>query len=84
MTEYHLKCMLHHLKSNLNHLKFPLSGWLEPLLDRIARNHTTVVSPVIDIIADDTLEYNAKESAEVNVGGFDWSLQFSWHAIPDR
>ncbi|XP_003747502.2 putative polypeptide N-acetylgalactosaminyltransferase 9 [Galendromus occidentalis] len=59
-------------------------GWLEPLLDRIAVNSTNVVSPVIDIIADDTLEYNAKESADVNVGGFDWSLQFSWHSIPER
>ncbi|XP_022663820.1 putative polypeptide N-acetylgalactosaminyltransferase 9 isoform X2 [Varroa jacobsoni] len=59
-------------------------GWLEPLLDRIARDPTTVVCPVIDVINDETLEYNVKESAEVNVGGFDWSLQFSWHSIPDR
>ncbi|OQR79886.1 putative polypeptide N-acetylgalactosaminyltransferase 9-like [Tropilaelaps mercedesae] len=59
-------------------------GWLEPLLDRIARDPTTVVCPVIDVINDETLEYNVKESAEVNVGGFDWSLQFSWHMIPER
>ena len=33
-------------------------GWLEPLLDRIARNSTTVVCPVIDVIDDSTLEYH--------------------------
>lgn len=32
-------------------------GWLEPLLDRIARDKTNVVWPVIDIISDKTLMY---------------------------
>nr|XP_036668914.1 putative polypeptide N-acetylgalactosaminyltransferase 9 isoform X1 [Drosophila suzukii]XP_036668915.1 putative polypeptide N-acetylgalactosaminyltransferase 9 isoform X1 [Drosophila suzukii] len=59
-------------------------GWLEPLLDRIARNATTVVCPVIDVISDDTLEYHYRDSGGVNVGGFDWNLQFSWHPVPDR
>ncbi|KAH8234309.1 hypothetical protein KR038_007247 [Drosophila bunnanda] len=59
-------------------------GWLEPLLDRIARNSTTVVCPVIDVINDDTLEYHFRDSTGVNVGGFDWNLQFSWHPVPDR
>ncbi|XP_068147212.1 putative polypeptide N-acetylgalactosaminyltransferase 9 isoform X1 [Drosophila tropicalis] len=59
-------------------------GWLEPLLDRIARNSTTVVCPVIDVINDDTLEYHYRDSTGVNVGGFDWNLQFSWHAVPER
>ena len=57
-------------------------GWLEPLLDRIARNSTTVVCPVIDVIADDTLEY--KNSGYQAVGGFDWNLQFNWHALPEH
>ncbi|KAH8372711.1 hypothetical protein KR009_003242 [Drosophila setifemur] len=78
-----------------NHAKSPVltyldshcectEGWLEPLLDRIARNSTTVVCPVIDVISDDTLEYHYRDSSGVNVGGFDWNLQFSWHAVPER
>lgn len=52
-------------------------GWLEPLLDRIARDSTTVVCPVIDVIDDTTLEYHWRDSGGVNVGGFDWNLQVS-------
>ncbi|XP_032597060.1 putative polypeptide N-acetylgalactosaminyltransferase 9 isoform X1 [Drosophila grimshawi] len=59
-------------------------GWLEPLLDRIARNSTTVVCPVIDVIDDATLEFHYRDSSGVNVGGFDWNLQFSWHSVPER
>lgn len=62
----------------------PDTGWLEPLLDRIARNSTTVVCPVIDVIDDTTLEYHWRDSGGVNVGGFDWNLQFNWHAVPER
>lgn len=58
-------------------------GWLEPLLDRIARDSTTVVCPVIDVIDDTTLEYHFRDSTGVNVGGFDWNLQFNWHAVPE-
>lgn len=59
-------------------------GWLEPLLDRIARDSTTVVCPVIDVIDDTTLEFHYRDSGFVNVGGFDWNLQFNWHAVPER
>lgn len=59
-------------------------GWLEPMLDRIARNSTTVVCPVIDVIDDNTLEYMHRDAMGTNVGGFDWNLQFNWHGIPDR
>ncbi|XP_046389474.1 putative polypeptide N-acetylgalactosaminyltransferase 9 isoform X2 [Ischnura elegans] len=60
------------------------TGWLEPLLDRIAKNSTTVVCPVIDVLDDTTLEYHWRGSGAVNVGGFDWNLQFNWHAVPER
>ena len=56
-----------------------ISGWLEPLLDRIAKDPRTVVCPVIDVIDDATLEYHYRDSTGVNVGGFDWNLQVtSW------
>lgn len=54
-------------------------GWLEPLLDRIARDSTTVVCPVIDVIDDTSLEYHWRDSGGVNVGGFDWNLQVLDH-----
>ncbi|XP_014664145.1 PREDICTED: polypeptide N-acetylgalactosaminyltransferase 5-like [Priapulus caudatus] len=59
-------------------------GWLVPLLDQIARNVTTVVCPVIDVINDSTLEYHYGKAASISVGGFDWNMQFNWHAIPER
>jgi hypothetical protein len=70
--------------SYLNILSSIFPGWLEPLLDRIARNSTTVVCPVIDVIDDSTLEYHFRDSGGVNVGGFDWNLQFNWHAVPEK
>lgn len=59
-------------------------GWLEPLLDRIARDPTTVVCPVIDSIDDNTLQYFYSTAKGVNVGGFSWDLLFNWHAVPKR
>ena len=26
----------------------------------------------------------SRDSSGVNVGGFDWNLQFNWHAVPER
>ena len=57
-------------------------GWLEPLLDRIARNKTNVVCPVIAVIDNATLEYHSGGSWYV--GGFEWDLQFSWHPLPEH
>ncbi|KAM3724370.1 Polypeptide N-acetylgalactosaminyltransferase [Dirofilaria immitis] len=61
-----------------------LEGWIEPLLDRIKKNPKTVVCPVIDVIDDNTFEYHYSKAYFTNVGGFDWSLQFNWHAIPEK
>uniref|UniRef100_A0A7E4ZZ18 Polypeptide N-acetylgalactosaminyltransferase n=1 Tax=Panagrellus redivivus TaxID=6233 RepID=A0A7E4ZZ18_PANRE len=61
-----------------------MDGWVEPLLDRINRDKKTVVCPVIDVIDDNTFEYHYSKAFFTNVGGFDWSLQFNWHPIPER
>ncbi|KAE9540873.1 hypothetical protein AGLY_004118 [Aphis glycines] len=57
--------------------------WLEPLLDRITRNSTTVVCPVIDSIDDKTFRYRF-HNEPISVGGFSWKLVFNWHVVPDR
>lgn len=60
-------------------------GWLQPLLARIAQDSRAVVCPVIDVIDDKTFEYHYRDSAlAINVGGFDWNLQFNWHPVPER
>jgi len=30
------------------------------------------------------LEFHYGDSKATSVGGFDWNLQFTWHAIPER
>ncbi|CAG7722498.1 unnamed protein product, partial [Allacma fusca] len=63
-------------------------GWLQPLLDRIGRNYTTVVCPVIDVIDDTTFEYKydtgPPESITHSVGIFDWDLTFKWATLSER
>lgn len=57
-------------------------GWLEPLLDRIHNDRTTVVCPIIDVISDDTFEYLL--GSEQTWGGFNWKLNFRWYPVPER
>lgn len=60
-------------------------GWLEPLLERIALNQTTVVCPVIDVIDDRSFEFRAmKTQSPSSVGGFTWKLRFVWYNTPQR
>jgi polypeptide N-acetylgalactosaminyltransferase len=56
------------------------TGWLEPLIDRIARNPTTVVCPKIDQIDGTTFEH---QTFYTQIGGFDWKLIFRWIDIPN-
>ncbi|XP_065368725.1 putative polypeptide N-acetylgalactosaminyltransferase 9 [Calliphora vicina] len=54
-------------------------GWLEPLLDRIALNSTTVVTPFIDTIDKETFEYLVPRLKSTKfLGGFTWYLEYSW------
>uniref|UniRef100_A0A914YR60 Polypeptide N-acetylgalactosaminyltransferase n=1 Tax=Panagrolaimus superbus TaxID=310955 RepID=A0A914YR60_9BILA len=54
---------------------------LEPLLDRITENPTSVVCPVIDGISADNLEYLGGSAG--GVGGFWWSLHYKMEVIPE-
>ncbi|CAF2836945.1 unnamed protein product [Rotaria sp. Silwood2] len=57
-------------------------GWLEPLLDPIARNPKASVVPLIEIIDDGTFEFKVTAIESIQVGGFDWNLIFNWHMTP--
>ncbi|XP_053214639.1 polypeptide N-acetylgalactosaminyltransferase 13-like [Panonychus citri] len=55
------------------------TGWLEPLLDRIASDPKRVVCPVIDIIHEETFAF--ARSFELHWGGINWNLHFRWYPI---
>ena len=58
-------------------------GWLEPILDRIAEDKRHVVTPVIESIIDDTLQFKFSKHKDIQVGRFDWSLTFNWMPVSD-
>ena len=57
-------------------------GWMEPLLERIQLDRTTVVLPVIDPIEGQTFWYSDEAAGSSLRGGFTWTLQFRWMDIP--
>jgi polypeptide N-acetylgalactosaminyltransferase len=60
------------------------TGWLEPLLDRIRQDRTTVVTPVIDVIDKDNFSFQHNFGLPMK-GTFTWSLTFSWGSVtPDE
>eukprot|EP00730_Choanoeca_flexa_P018539 TRINITY_DN9018_c0_g1_i3.p1 TRINITY_DN9018_c0_g1~~TRINITY_DN9018_c0_g1_i3.p1 ORF type:complete len:626 (+),score=92.25 TRINITY_DN9018_c0_g1_i3:57-1934(+) len=61
-----------HCEANVN--------WLEPILDIIAKDRTHVVTPVIDSIDHDTMEYLNNKQDIPAVGTFDWTMDFNWKA----
>ena len=54
--------------------KLLFSGWVEPLLDRIGRDSTTVVCPVIEVVSDENFQFTQTDASAVYVGGFEWGL----------
>ncbi|XP_046574263.1 polypeptide N-acetylgalactosaminyltransferase 1-like [Haliotis rubra] len=56
-------------------------GWLEPLLEGISLDSTTVTFPVITPI--DAHDFSSRTSLPTHRGGFRWEgLRFMWDAIP--
>lgn len=62
---------------------FVNSGWLEPLLDRIALDEKTVAVPVADRIKSDTMEFVPGNGSEMFCG-FEWDMTFNWFKLPER
>lgn len=60
------------------------TGWLEPLLDRLAFNKNITAISVVDSISMETLAYKAHiDPSLVSVTGFQWDLMFKWIKIQD-
>jgi polypeptide N-acetylgalactosaminyltransferase len=58
------------------------TGWLQPLLSRIKTNHTHVVSPIIDIINKESMQYTS--ASPLVKGGFGNNLHFRWDQMSQR
>lgn len=56
-------------------------GWLEPLLQTVQRNRTTIACPMIDLINAETLIYTASPMVK---GGLNWALNFKWDSVPSE
>ncbi|XP_052903161.1 putative polypeptide N-acetylgalactosaminyltransferase 9 [Anopheles moucheti] len=52
-------------------------GWLEALLDVVARNSTTIAIPTIDWVDEKSMALVANKSI-LYVGAYDWDLNFGW------
>ncbi|XP_024065357.2 polypeptide N-acetylgalactosaminyltransferase 15 [Terrapene carolina triunguis] len=58
------------------------TGWLEPLLGRLATERNRIVSPILDVIDWKTFQYY--HSVDLQRGGFDWKLDFHWEPLPEH
>lgn len=58
------------------------NGWLEPLLDPIAKDSSVVTCPVIDIINDQTFAYS--RSFDAHWGAINWGLSFRWFSLGQK
>ncbi|XP_058464327.1 putative polypeptide N-acetylgalactosaminyltransferase 9 [Malaya genurostris] len=60
-----------------------IEGWLEALLDPVARNWTTIAIPTIDWIDEHDMHLRS-ESAPQFYGAYDWDLNFGWWGRASR
>ncbi|XP_019647013.1 PREDICTED: polypeptide N-acetylgalactosaminyltransferase 4-like [Branchiostoma belcheri] len=62
-----------------------MHGWMEPQLETIARNHSTVPISVLDNILHDTFQYVFIELESIPMGGINFKdLTFAWETIPEH
>lgn len=54
-------------------------GWLEPLIQAVQENRTTIACPMIDPINPDSLIYSGSPMVK---GGLSWALHFKWDSVP--
>ncbi|XP_035794259.1 putative polypeptide N-acetylgalactosaminyltransferase 9 [Anopheles albimanus] len=52
-------------------------GWLEPLIQEVASNSTTIAIPTIDLIDLHSMALD-KDKAPLRVGAYRWDLNFGW------
>ncbi|XP_064454869.1 polypeptide N-acetylgalactosaminyltransferase 11-like [Ornithodoros turicata] len=57
-------------------------GWLEPLVKVIHDDPTTVASPVIAIIDENTFTYQGDGLHFLQIGTFEWNGDFTWQHPP--
>jgi polypeptide N-acetylgalactosaminyltransferase len=61
-----------------------MPGYLEPLLDRIARNRNSSAIPTIDGLNRETLEYDYHlDPKNYPRHGFAWNMDHTWISVPD-
>lgn len=61
-----------------------MPGYLEPLLDRIAKNPNATSIPMIDSLDRDTLEYQfSKNVTDYSRHGFAWNMDHNWIEVPE-
>lgn len=61
-----------------------MPGYLEPLLDRIARNRNASAIPMIDGLDRSTLQFHFNtDIATYGRHGFAWNMDHTWIDLPD-
>lgn len=61
-----------------------VTGWIEPLLDRIRESPTSVLVPIIDVIDSKDFQYSTNGFTSFQVGGFTWNGHFDWIDVSKR
>jgi polypeptide N-acetylgalactosaminyltransferase len=61
------------------------TGWLEPLLDRLANNKNITAIADVDTLNLHTLEYSYHPNpGHLYINGLDWNLMFNWIPVSER